>query len=395
MKVGLAGPIGTEDIRHMLGGEVASGPAGYLGAPFMASLIEEFLRRGDEVVAFTTSTDLSAPVSLSSGTWPLTVHYAPARPHGYLYRNGAWGKAMDAFRQERIWLEKAMRLARPDVVHAHWSYEFAMAALDSGLPYLVTCHDAPQVVLRYMPNLYRLVRYFMARQVLRRARRLTAVSTYLKEKVQPYAGADIAVIPNPLPATCFDRKSIDGTGAAAFPRIVMVLNGWNSMKNAETALKAFSQIRRAFPAATLEVYGNDYGPGGKATTWAAAHGASDGVTFVGPVPHALLMDSIAGADLLVHPSLEETFGMSIAEAMAMGIPAVGGVDSGAVPWVVGEGGLLVDVRDAGCIAQPVIQLCRDRERLKGLGALAQMQARERFSVMSVVDAYRALYDASA
>jgi len=379
----------------MLGGEAASGPVGYLGAPFMASLIEEFLRRGDEVVAFTTSTDLSAPVSLSSGTWPLTVHYAPARPHGYLYRNGAWGKAMDAFRQERIWLEKAMRLARPDVVHAHWSYEFAMAALDSGLPYLVTCHDAPQVVLRYMPNLYRLVRYFMARQVLRRARRLTAVSTYLKEKVQPYAGAEIAVIPNPLPASCFESKSMDRAKAAAFPRMVMVLNGWDQRKNPEPGLKAFSLVRQAFPEATLEVYGNDFGQGGKGAAWATAHGVSRGVTFVGPVQHAVLMDSIAGADLLLHPSLEETFGMSIAEAMALGIPAVGGIASGAVPWVVGEGGVLVDVRDAGRIAKAVLQLCRDRDRLKELSLLAHTKTRERFSARSVVDAYRALYDASA
>lgn len=390
MKIGLAGPIGGEDIGPFFDGGKAV-PAGYPGAPFMASLMEELLRAGNEVVAFTTSSDIREPVLLTSNRHRLSVHFAPARPHGYLYRNGSWGRAMDAFKQERRWLETAMRQARPDLVHAHWSYEFALAALDSGLPCLVTCHDAPQVVLRYMPNLYRLVRYFMARRALGRATRVTAVSPYLKEKLQNYAAKEIEVVPNPLPAACFRERDRGFRDGPVSPRLAVVLNGWNPMKNGAAALKAFAAVRGTFPAATLQLFGNDYGCNGKAMAWARQHGLCDGVNFAGSLAHGDLLDALSQADLVIHPSLEESFGMSVAEAMALGVPVLGGSASGAVPWVIGEAGLLVDVRDPEKIAQAVIAICSDSERLEKLGEAARRRARDRFSAEAVARAYLALY----
>lgn len=390
MKIGLAGPIGGADVAHLFEA-VEALPVGYPGAPFMTSLVEEYLAKGHEVVAFTTSSDIREPVSLVSHRRRFTIHFAPARPHGYLYRNGSWGRAMDAFKKERRSLESALRQASPEVIHAHWSYEFALAALDSGLPCLVTCHDAPQVVLRYMPNLYRLVRYFMARSALGRARRVTAVSPYLKEKLRPYAAAEIEVVPNPLPPACFRERDRGSRGGAVSPRLAVVLNGWNPMKNASAAIKAFADIRRVFPAATLHLFGNDYGPGGKAMAWARQRGLSDGVTFAGPVAHGELLDALCKVDLVIHPSLEESFGMSVAEAMALGVPVLGGAASGAVPWLIGEAALLVDVRDHEKIAQAAIRIFSDFGLLEKLGQAAGRQARERFSAEAVARAYLALY----
>ena len=278
-----------------------------------------------------------------------------------------------------------------DLVHAHWTYEFALAAIESGVPHLITAHDAPQVVLRHTPTLYRLARYFMARRVLNQAQYLTAVSPYLKQKLDRYARVPITVVPNPVPThpanLAVSTRQLD----PARPRIAMVLNGWSTLKNPQPALRAFAALRRTLPAAELSVMGSDYGADGKAETWAKSQGISSGVHFMGPQSYSVLLAKLADADLLLHPSLEETFGMSIAEAMSLGVPVVGGEASGAVPWVIGDCGRLVDVRSDHAIAQATIELLNDSTFLTKLSSQARATAQSRFSPDSVAVAYERCY----
>ncbi len=68
------------------------------------------------------------------------------------------------------------------------------------------------------------------------------------------------------------------------------------------------------------------------------------VTFEGPMPSTRVPHYLAGLDVLVLPSRtrpgwKEQFGRALIEAMACGVPVIGS-DSGAIPHVVGEAGLL-------------------------------------------------------
>jgi glycosyltransferase involved in cell wall biosynthesis len=391
MKIGIAGPIATESIAKLLDGDISGLPRGYVGAPLFGNLIGALLDRGHSIVAYTTSPDMADSTCVSAIGDRFKITYCAARPHTFRLSGGRWGRAADAFRKERALLGRAMQEDAPDLVHAHWSYEFGMAAIESGLPHLVTCHDAPQVVLRYSPNLYRLVRYFMARRVLNQAQHLTAVSPYLKQKVESYARVPISIVPNPLPVHSAHLNESKRQYDPSRPRIAMVLNGWGARKNPKPALRAFAILRRTLPAAELNIMGSDYGEGGKAETWARAHGLDNGVRFLGLQPYHDLLEKLAESDLLLHPALEETFGMSIAEAMSLGVPVVGGQVSGAVPWVIGAAGRLVDVRSAEAIAQAAIELLQAEQALADLGAQAKSNTLERFSPGAVAAAYEAHY----
>jgi hypothetical protein len=50
---------------------------------------------------------------------------------------------------ERQFVAETLLRCRPDVVHAHWTYEHALRGLATGLPTVVTAHDAPLVALRH------------------------------------------------------------------------------------------------------------------------------------------------------------------------------------------------------------------------------------------------------
>ena len=391
MKIGIAGPISKDSIAQFLDGDINDLPRGYSGAPLLGTLIGALLKHGHSITAYTTSSDLPLPDCVTATGDRFKITFCPERPHAFRYSDGHWGRAADTFKQERCLLCKAMLDDAPDLVHAHWSYEFALAAIESGLPHIVTCHDAPQVVLRYMPNLYRLVRYFMARSVLNQAQCLTAVSPYLKQKLDSYARVPITVVPNPLPAHPAHLAASTRQFDPLRPRIAMVLNGWGPLKNPKPALRAFAALRRTFPAAELSIMGNDSGTGGKAQAWAQSRGLTAGVHFIGPQPHAVLLTKLAEFDLLLHPSLEETFGMSIAEAMSLGLPVVGGQTSGAVPWVIGEGGIVVDVRSAADIRSAMENLISDPIAYRTCAIVGSARAQKDFSASCVAKAYEAIY----
>uniref|UniRef100_UPI003B3A4C14 glycosyltransferase family 4 protein n=1 Tax=Nakamurella sp. TaxID=1869182 RepID=UPI003B3A4C14 len=66
----------------------------------------------------------------------------------------------------------------------------------------------------------------------------------------------------------------------------------------------------------------------------AAAGLGDRVRFVGPLTGPELDRAYAAADLLVHPSRSETYGMVLTEALARAIPVVA-TDVGGIPDAVG------------------------------------------------------------
>ncbi len=400
MKITIAGPIATADIRHLLDGETAALPVGYSGAPLLVTLVAELLRRGHQVTAITLSVGMPLnwrqPVRAQGGN--LEVVYVPMRRRAWQPNGWLPGRIVDLYAFERRGLQHAIKQAAPDVVHAHWSYEFAWAAQRAGLPTLITCHDSPFLVARMTSqsrptrSLYRWLRAGMAWHVLRHAKHVTAVSPYMQAEAQAFCKCPVAVVPNPLPHSVCDKANDPSHQPDPhFPVLAMVLNGWSRIKNPEPALRAFARLRLHKPGARLKMYGSDFGPGEHAELWARQNGLAESMEFIGCVPYSRLLDELAAADVLVHPSLEETFGMSIAEAMALGLPVIGGAHSGAVPWVVDGGGILTDVTSAPAIEQAMFDLLDAPERYRSMAAAAQSRACDHFTVAKVAEAYESIY----
>lgn len=396
MHIGLVGPIATADIAHLLDGDTSGLPRGYSGAPLLATLIGALLDRGHRISAFTLSNDLPLiqHSRVTAAGKNFTIDYCPMRPRAWRPNGYLPGRIVDLYRFERRALVHAMTDAAPDVVHAHWTYEFAMATLATGIAHVITSHDSPYNIARLYTksrptiSLYRWLRVLMARDVLRKARCVTAVSPYMRDEVQSITTAQIEVVPNPVDAvtSTVARLRI----APVCPRVAMVCNGWSAIKNPQPALIAFARLRQHRPTAELHLYGHDFGSDEVAQLWCRNQGISDGMYFHGAMPHRALLLALANNDLLLHPSIEESFGMVIAEAMAMGLPVVAGATSGAVPWVIGDSGTLCDVRDAHAIEAAMLASLAPA-RYAELSRLGMTNATERFSTKQVVQAFYSLY----
>ena len=100
-------------------------------------------------------------------------------------------------------------------------------------------------------------------------------------------------------------------------------------------------------------------------------GLRHAVTFTGAVSDDELRTLLTAADVLVVASRHEGFGVPVLEAMSLRLPVVAN-DVGALPEVVGDGGLLVDTRDPYALAAGVERI-RSDEVLRGMLAVAAPQ----------------------
>jgi glycosyltransferase involved in cell wall biosynthesis len=153
-------------------------------------------------------------------------------------------------------------------------------------------------------------------------------------------------------------------------------------------LEAMASLRRRLPGARLVLVG--YGALEGDLRSRAAGLAVDGVvTFAGERDSAELLGSF---DVFAQPSLYESQGLAILEAMAAGVPVVA-TDVGGVRDAVrnGESGLLVPPADPGALAEAIVRLAGDRELALRLAARAGRDVRERYSASTMIESYAGLY----
>lgn len=402
LHIALCGPVAGAELAPLMGLPPSALPRGYEGAPLLATLVQAWLAAGHRVTVVTLSSDLAlaGPTpAFSSATQPrLRAVFCPLRPRAWRPVQGRPGRILDFYRCERQALVAALRAAAPDVVHAHWVYEFAWAALDSGLPALVTSHDSPWVVARMnrwvrpTVSLYRALRVGMARRVFGRlpgrSGALSVVSPYLQAELAAHGVPGAVLIPNPVAPRALALGRDRQRGEAL--RIAMVCNGWDARKNPQAGLRAFARVAALEPLAELHLFGHGFEPGGPAARFCEAQAELRPllarIHCQGPLPHAALLERLAGLDLLLHPAREETFGMAVAEAMALGLPVVAGRSAGAVPWVLDADEGLADVESAEDLARTLLTVA-EPARYAALSRRLRASVRRRFSPDAVAAAY--------
>ncbi|MDD5369036.1 MAG: glycosyltransferase [Anaerolineaceae bacterium] len=376
MKIGIAGPMSLRllesDIRNR-----PELPVGY-PAPIISMLINGLMERGHKVVAFTTSVGIHEPVVLKDVR--LTICIAPREPHA----------ARDLFKSERQGLLRLMQAFPVDLINAHWSYEFAWAALDTGMPVLVTLHDHALTILRYQLDAYRLMRWMMNGIVLNRARYLSANSQYMYDLLNRRDKRKTRITPNYF-CQSIEAYVVEKRNPQNF--ILSISNGFGNRKNIATALHAFALVRKSFPEMEYRLVGDGMEEGGPVQMYALKNHLTEGVHFCGSLSYPDTLAMLQSASVFLHPSREESFGMTVLEAMVIGVPAVGGEQSGNIPFLLdhGKAGFLCDVNSSQSIADTLITVLSEPQNSQNVCDYAQGFARQNYSEKVVNDKFLDYY----
>jgi glycosyltransferase involved in cell wall biosynthesis len=157
---------------------------------------------------------------------------------------------------------------------------------------------------------------------------------------------------------------------------VLAVSDLYIQKNLLRLLDAFAVVRREFPHISLRVAGGaldaDYARDLHRTV--AKRDLDGHVRFLGHVPAHELADLYRRCVLFVFPSLVETFGNPLVEAMACGAPIVSS-DATAMPEVLGDAALFFDPRDTPAMAECIATVLRDTDLRCRLGTRAEARAR--------------------
>jgi glycosyltransferase involved in cell wall biosynthesis len=175
------------------------------------------------------------------------------------------------------------------------------------------------------------------------------------------------------------------------PFVLFVSSLW-PYKNCDGLLRAFALAKRDLAGHRLVVVGS-----GRDTAYlaqlhavAAELGISDDVVWVGGVPLEETVHFYRAADAFVYPSHNETFGLTILEAMACGCPVVTS-DCSAMPETAGGAAFLAAPDDPRAIADAILRASEGGEdvRTQGLARAAQFTWAQ--TAKSTLEVYREVH----
>jgi len=169
------------------------------------------------------------------------------------------------------------------------------------------------------------------------------------------------------------------------------LNGPHEQKGVDILLRAMPLIIKEHPV-ILEIIGTG-SRAGKYQALARKLRIENKVRFLGFIEYNKLPEYYSNADLFVLPSRRESFGLTLAEAMASGLPVVS-TNVTAIPEVVkdGENGILVPPNDPEKFAGAVNSLLDNPERMRKMGIKGRERVKENFTWEKVAERVLKYYE---
>ncbi|RIJ34365.1 glycosyltransferase family 4 protein [Pontibacter oryzae] len=375
MTIGICGPIDLTLLDWEFRGQNLPVTNAF---PLPTHFINALLHRGYDVVAYTNSPVIDKPMVLEGKHLKVCIAQQLPQP----------GRRFFQFEVKE--LQKQIQQHPCDFISAFWSYEYAWAALRTGIPTVVSLHDVALQILLQHRDMFRLVRWAINYIVVTKSSHLIANSSYTYNMLDKGTRRKTKTINNFYPAELEEQLSLP---AQKENYIVSVGMGFSNRKNFSTALHAFAQVRKKHPELEYHMLGAGMEPGGEAQQYAREHGIEDGVKFLGVQPYETVLQKITYAKALLHPAREESFGMVLLEAMVALTPVIGGEASGYVPTLLdgGKAGMLCDINSPEAIADCVLRLVDDKQLSHRITQHAYAFARDNYSEDVIVEEHLAYY----
>ncbi len=357
------------------------------GSGIVATELGKQLARGGHEIHFITS---SLPVRLRQ--FEPNIYFHEVRPENY-----------PVFHYPPYSLSLAAKMAEVtetyglDVLHAHYAMPHAACAYlarqmleGRRVRTVTTLHGTDITLVGQAPSFYKVTKFS-----IEQSDAVTTVSGWLREETRRIFRTQrpIEVIPNFVdPSTFRPRGSLDRDGyAAPEERILLHISNFRPVKNLGAVVDVFREVSERVPSRLLLV-----GDGPERIP--VEHriqelGLGPRVSFLGN--QEFVEDILPLADVFLLPSLHESFGLVVLEAMSLGV-AVVATDVGGTREVVldGDSGFLRSPRDVPGMVEAVTRLLTDDPFRLRMGEAARNRARD-FHPEPVVERYLRVYEGEA
>ncbi len=287
-----------------------------------------------------------------------------------------------------LMLARFARERQIEIIHAHVARDYPLAALTAwragGIPFVLTRH-----VLFPMAGLHKLI--------LRRVARVIAVSQAVSDELRAQGIFDqdkIVLIRNGIDSERFNARTYQSRnerGAGARLRVGMI-GDLAPVKGQEDFIRAAAIVIAHRDDVEFIIAGGDKSRKHRRRIEGLISelNLSRRVCLTGWVENVNQLFNTL--DLFVSASRSESFGLTIAEAMANGVPVIATATAGAREIIDGgKTGRLIPVGDVKALAESLCELLADPEQRQQLSTNAQREVAEKFSLEQMVTATERVY----
>lgn len=271
-------------------------------------------------------------------------------------------------------LKKLSKTFNPDIVHAHYATSYGLLALLMKVrPCLISVWGTD--VYRF-PNESWLSKAILKRN-LRKADYLFSTSHDMAKETAKYTNKEIGVVPFGVDMNTFKPVAVEKSDDTITIGIIKTLElcyGINYL------IDAFAILVSNHPKQIFEL--NIIGQGSQKdalTEQITRLGLEAQVHLLGRVPHDTVPAHFSKMDIVVIPSLEESFGVAAAEALACERPVIAS-NIGGLPEIVidGENGFLCVAKSARSILTKLEILVNDKALRERFGKAGRKFVQEKY-----------------
>ena len=296
-------------------------------------------------------------------------------------------------------LVKLTKKIKPDIIHAHWilpqGFIAALAKKITRVPFVVTTHGG---------DIYGLQGKFataLKRYALHNAAHVTVVSKDIQQTIIKKFGKNIltGVISMGVDSQLFhpDKKdlSLREKNKISGPFLLFV-GRLTEKKGVRYLIEAMVSVLKNSPETKLMLIGTGE-LHQELSRLVNSLGLQGNVIFRGAIPNHELPKYFATADIFIGPSIQaeggdtEGLGLTFVEAGMSGCIVIG-TDVGGIGDIIehGKTGFLIKEKDSKAIADVLVSILGDKQKLAGIRENARKKMVSQFDWQSIADQYAVL-----
>lgn len=286
-------------------------------------------------------------------------------------------------------VKRLIKALKPEILHAHYATSYGLIGALSGFhPYAVSVWGSDVVSFPKKSAAHRA----MVKFALNRADLLFSTSEFMAGVASGLTGKRFVITPFGVNLSdellvMSDESASDSSseGKPIRPIKIGCVKTVSEVYGQDILIRAFAGVVKELDGVGVSLLLELVGSGPdieKFGALAVELGVGDRVKFSGYVPNDQIMEVHRGFDIEVYPTrVEETFGVSVVEAMSCGVPCIVSKTGGLQDLVEdGVSGFHVPVGDVDAIKSRLIELIRDPVLRKSVGEAAKKRVAERYDL---------------
>lgn len=292
------------------------------------------------------------------------------------------------------------KLTGASLVHGHGLYGYAVGAIRSGRPHVITPHGMARQEKAASQGARGLSRQSLRERAwrhlddwcLKHAGDLIVISPYVRSQIQPRTPGRLHMIDNPVDPAFFSL----GGDATDQPGTLLTVGWLQPRKRHAELIEAYAEARRLGVTHRLRIVGNVEGGDENHLRYLRSvvkgHGLNEHVDFLRELSHLQLLAEYRRADVYIHAAAEESSPMAVAQAMAAELPVCAFDIPGLRHLVETDTtGVLVSGSAPAALGRCIAELAASADSRRAMGTAAGAVARDRFRPASVAARTRDVY----